>query len=540
MRVHLLEEFDLSRIKLTENDIIEIIRLTNQEGLSSRNIAERYGVGKSTIGDVLRKETHPDFWKSYDEKPVVGGEIHPPSKSIGRFTGKRFVFTSAQNNTHVHDKALKTLENYCKHNNAELIISTFHYNKSGFQNGSSEDLWFDPKIKPYICDEAKYIAEGLIFCGELNILPTAVNPLSGLHNYTGLDSAIVPHAKLQLESIPTPKFDHSKIMYTTGAVTQRNYIQQKAGQKAQWHHVFGALVVEVDEQGDWFVRQLVAESETGCIADLDKYYTPEKIFSNQTIEAINYGDVHNAKVDDIVAASSWHCKGSILDHLKPKYQFVHDILDQQGRNHHNIKDPHFLFKMYKENKEDLRQEVSEVTLQLKSMKRSYSKVIVVESNHDLALEKWLKEQDYRKDPVNSIFFLELQLMKYKSLERGDTNFSIFETACNMVNSDLAGIQFLKTDESFRLFGDLECGQHSHLGNNGARGSVQAYQKQGIRFNIGHSHAACIKDGVYQAGVSGMMDMGYNKGGSSWNQSHILTYSNGKRTIITLKKGKWRG
>jgi len=35
-------------------------------------------------------------------------------------------------------------------------------------------------------------------------------------------------------------------------------------------------------------------------------------------------------------------------------------------------------------------------------------------------------------------------------------------------------------------------------------------------------------------------MGYNKGLSAWSHSFIVTYQNGKRTIVTIKDGKgWR-
>ena len=140
----------------------------------------------------------------------------------------------------------------------------------------------------------------------MNILPTAVNPISGLQNYTNKDSAIIPHAKLQLESLPTPKFEPAKMMYTTGTVTQRNYVQMKAGQKASINHVFSALVVEIDSDGDWFVRQLVAESETGNFFDLGWYYTPDgKHQEPYCVEAINWGDIHSAKLDKVVADISW-------------------------------------------------------------------------------------------------------------------------------------------------------------------------------------------------------------------------------------------
>ncbi|MFM9735631.1 hypothetical protein, partial [Streptomyces niveiscabiei] len=93
-----------------------------------------------------------------------------------------------QNNTYVNSAFLKSLETYCEHNNAELIVGTFSYNKSGFQNlGKGEADWFDPKIEKYILDEPAIIFDKLLWLGELNILPTAVNPLSGYHNYTKLD-----------------------------------------------------------------------------------------------------------------------------------------------------------------------------------------------------------------------------------------------------------------------------------------------------------------------------------------------------------------
>jgi hypothetical protein len=62
---------------------------------------------------------------------------------------------------------------------------------------------------------------------------------------------------------------------------------------------------------------------------------------------------------------------------------------------------------------------------------------------------------------------------------------------------------------------------------------------GARHNVGHSHTAAIKDGVYYAGVIGRLNMGYNQGGSSWSHSNIVTYKNGKRAIVTISNNKWR-
>lgn len=535
---------------LEHDQLVEIIRLKTQEDLGSRAIAKMFGVGKSTINNFLSRLTHKEFWESYDVRPVAAGEIHTPEARREVLTGKRYVFTSAQNNTFVHDKFLESLLHYCAENDAELIVSTFSYNLNGFHNlqkfdeeteeGQDRGVWFDPKIRPYICDRPLQVAEDLVFCGELNILPTAVNPLSGLHNYTAINSAIVPHAKLQLESVPTPQGDNPKLMYTTGTVTQRNYIQMKAGQKAEWHHAFAALVVEIDEDGDWFARQLNCESDTGCFYDLGWYYTPKGRDELQhDISAVQLGDIHVDKLSEEVAELCWgKSEDSVLGYLQPDKIFIHDVHDHARRNHHNMNDPYFLFKQFTAKKESVEEEVLRTTEVLEAISY-HGEAVVVESNHDLALERWLKEQDYRRDPVNAVFFLKLQLENYEAMERGE-DLETFKTACYLVDSSaLRDVTFLTTDQSYRIHG-IEMGQHGHNGANGARGSIAAFVKQGIKFNIGHSHSANIKDGVYQAGACMRVeDAGYTKGGSSWSISHIVTYANGKRAIITCRNGKWR-
>ena len=94
------------------------------------------------------------------------------------------------------------------------------------------------------------------------------------------------------------------------------------------------------------------------------------------------------------------------------------------------------------------------------------------------------------------------------------------------------------DESLKIAG-IEHGMHGHLGPNGARGNPKNLRTAG-KANTGHTHSAGIVDGVYTAGVYGELDMGYNKGLSSWSHSFIITYPNGKRTICTIKDGRaWR-
>lgn len=482
---------------------------------------------------------------SEDSRPVAGGTIDPPDRRRRSLGGKKFVFTSAQNNTYVHEGFWNNLMAYCEHNDAQLVIGKFRYNKNGFQNytkGDDDDLWFDPKVIPYVIDESCVLSDsinGLVWCGELDILPTAATPLTGLDNYTHTASSIIPHAKMQLKSVPVLKGDPIKMLYTTGAVTKRNYIPRKTGQKAEFHHVFGALLVEIDENGFDYTRQLVADSD-GDFQDLTTEYKAGKVHNNRRVEAINWGDLHCEMLDNSVAKGGWLGEGNMLDTLQPKYQFIHDLTDFKARNHHNLKDPHFLAKMYYENTGNVQAGMNQSYITLATLERDFCKSIVVESNHDQAFRRWLSEADIRNDPENAEYFHASNHEVYKNIRQKNKAFHVFEWAVRAFGP-LPNTKFLHEDDSFVICGTngIECGMHGHRGANGARGNPNGLRTIGRKCNVGHSHSALIVDGIYVAGIACNMDLGYNKGPSSWSHSHIVTYPNGKRTIVTMRGQKWR-
>lgn len=478
-----------------------------------------------------------------DTRPVAAGIASAPDTRRGELTGKRFVFTTAQNNTYVHENFFWALQNFCADKGAELIVSTITYNKSGFQNGTKDDdkLWYDPRIEPYIRNESLKVANGLIYCGELDILPTAVYPLSGFENYTQEASGVVPHTKVQMQSLPRMKDADPRFMYTTGAITLRNYIQRKAGQKAEFHHVFGALYVEIDEQGDWFARQLVA-NEDGVFHDLDRRYSKDDI-QTMHVSAITWGDIHVEKADMEVFRAAWGMEDadgdepSMMQVLNPTWQFIHDLTDFRARNHHNIRDPFFLAEMHHRAQGNVERDLHRCGAFLAHITRFGNRAVVVDSNHDQALQRWLREADIRQDPENAEFFHRASMMLHMHI-RANREFNVFEWAVTADGTIPSKTIFLKEDDSFLIHG-IEQGLHGHRGPNGARGNHKSFRMIGRKVNIGHTHSAGIIDGVYVAGVSGSLDMGYNTGPSSWSHSHIVTYANGKRAIVTMKRGKWR-
>jgi hypothetical protein len=107
---------------------------------------------------------------------------------------------------------------------------------------------------------------------------------------------------------------------------------------------------------------------------------------------------------------------------------------------------------------------------------------------------------------------------------------------------LEGITFVNEGGSYVIChdaGGIECGAHGHLGSNGAPGRPADLARVSGKANFGDKHAFQIIDGAYFAGTSSLLDLGYNKGPSSWRHGHIVTYGNGKRTLLPMHGRKWR-
>ncbi len=530
--------------KKIDNDTLrELYKHYGNARLVALHVSDTLGIkiSERTVRHRLAKDktTKSDKPKEKEEKPIAGGNVHAPDKERPRLEGKRFVFTAAQNNTYIHEDFFTSLLNFCSHRGAKLYVSQFSYNKSGFQNNikESDDLWYDPRIADYVLNTGVKVADGLVFNGELDVLPTAVDPLSGFENYNQSSSGIIPHTKVQMKSLPRMKTEFPRFLYTTGAVTLRNYIQRKAGQKAEFHHVFGAIYVEIDDAGDWFVRQLIA-SEDGTFYDMTEKFTPKGVEEGHSVSTITWGDIHQEKLDPEVYEGSWG-DNSILTTLNPDVQFVHDLTDFTARNHHNIRDPFFLAQMHHRHTGNVSADLVRSAQFLGHISRFGTKTVVVESNHDQALERWLREADIKTDPENAEYYHYASALIHQQIRLGNKRFSVYEHTLRksgFIPDDR--VLFLREDDSYVVEG-VEHGMHGHRGPNGARGNPKGFRYVGRRVNIGHMHSAGIFDGVYVAGVSGRMDMDYNKGPSSWSHSHIVTYRSGKRTIITMKNGKWR-
>jgi hypothetical protein len=454
---------------------------------------------------------------------------------------KRYLITSAQNATGIYHPFFETLKLYAKAHKAEIVVIPYRYRNptSRYTKDLDHDDWWSAELVPYIVDKRFDINEHLTVLADIKTQPTASRPLSGFESITGERSAIVGHPKLELTTVATPSSRMAKILTTTGACTERNYLPAKAGRKAEFHHCFGATVVEV--VGKRFHLRQINAKEDGSFIDLDREYRAGAAIKHVRAEAVVLGDVHADVLDPAVEKATFDGPGSIVGLLRPKHVVYHDVLDFGSRNHHDAKKPFVNYAKFHAGRDNVRDEVERTCAFIDRHSAPDRLNVLVPSNHVDALARWVEETDPRADPRNAVFWartFEHMCVNSVMTERGASVPCPFNFWAEQLLASADRTVFLKRDDSFVVAG-IELGLHGDAGSNGARGSRHGISKIGVKTIIGHSHSPGIQDGCYQVGTSSRLRLAYNRGPSSWLNCHAVVYTNGKRSLIFIVDGEWR-
>lgn len=464
---------------------------------------------------------------------------------------RRWLLTAAQDETEVHAPFLRNLIAYGEKIGAELLVGGFTYNKSLFEDHASRTAVFAAAVQPYLIHDNRTLGP-LLFAAKMNILPTATRPLSGLLNYGRGAWTVFPHAKVQLDSVPSLPGKHPAMVMTTGACTVPNYIEKKAGLKAEFHHQIGAVIVEIDAADRIFCRHIGA-TDDGSFQDLDAVVRDASVSFGHRVEAVTWGDIHREQLDPQVALTCWGfdvesesivTQDSLIAALRPRHQFFHDLLDFRARNHHRRGDHIHAKKMLVLGADRVDDELRACTTFLRVTQREDCRSVVVASNHNDALLRWLRETDPRSDPLNLETWCELNLEWHRQIAADpEGHFDLFRFAVGRHDRRLLDdVTFVPRNGSYLVCqdrGGIECGMHGDEGPNGARGSVLNLNQIGVRLTVGHGHSAKRLDGVDMVGLCGKLDQKYNSGPSGWSHTQGITYANARRTLVTIIDGKYR-
>jgi hypothetical protein len=456
---------------------------------------------------------------------------------------RRWILTAAQDDTDIHLRFWGNLRAFAGYLGAEIVVGGFTYNHALYTDHETRNAQFREDLLPFMRFEQMELGP-VLFCAEMNTLPTAVRPLSGLQSYSRGRDAVFPHAKLAYQTVPQMPGAYVPSIMTTGACTVPNYVRKKAGLKAEFHHILGATIVEVDGEGRSWCRQISAASD-GSFQDLDIQVRDGRISAGHRVKAVTFGDVHLPSVEEDVFAALWGAHAdSLVDALRPEYAFFHDLLSFEASSRHVEGDPLHRARMVAQGQSGIEAQVGLAARFLRQTEREFCRSVVVESNHDDRLMQWTRRQVDRNDIENVAYWHRCNLAVLESERSGEAGFNLLRWALRRADPRrLDGIEFVPIGGSFQICqdsGGIECGMHGHLGPNGSRGTAVGLTRMATRITIGDKHSPEISDGVYVAGITGALDQGYNKGPSSWRRAHVVTYPNGKRAIVTQAEGgAWR-
>lgn len=438
------------------------------------------------------------------------------SKSIGR----RYFVTAAIAGAPLDRDFFESVLTYCSVNETELVILPM-------RGINSKDIHFCPEIQ----EHADKLATEIIFNSRIRaqdfmINPQMINPLTGLQRY-GLKkhSLIIASPKQFMLTVPVSNEDGPNIIHSTGSITLPNYAQNRQGRLAEQDHCRGGIILEIENSTKFYIRQAVAD-KSGGFYDLGVLYYKKKI-ERQRCSAFVMGDYHCGFQNQEVIKNWVEC----IKETNPKYIIFHDIFDGHSISHHHNNDIERQVNRKKEI-DTLEKELNYVGNELREWHNLFpeKELIIVHSNHDDFLRKYLTTVEYRNDRINHKLALQLAIWY---LDGNNPIEKYIEKYFKIPN-----LKWLLEDKDYKLH-DVRIGNHGHKPRNN-RGSSNGME--GIFGNciIAHGHAPKIFRLLTVVGTSTDLYLDYTKGSpTNWLNTSALLYKNSKKQLISSIDGKWR-
>lgn len=433
---------------------------------------------------------------------------------------KTYILTSYIPNSEVDTHFLKALRKYAEFRNAKLYVPIC---KPNYVKDTEEELH---QLSLKVLGKNVLPQETLKFNNNLFITDyresiNVIDPLSGMESIaSSLGSMVIPYPRHRFKTIPRMLREGHlpRALWCTGTVSEPYYKNTKSGVRMARHHVKGAIIIEVESDEIFHIRQITWNGRG--FFDLSYYVTPSSVKGGYDALSISMGDDHAVfQNKDVMSQTE-----KLIEHLRPKYIFRHDTFDACTVTHHtegkNITKALINMTLEEEAK------ITSDSIQRFSTLFPRSQQFMVASNHPEHLDRYLDEARYKEDTKNHILALELAWKKASGL-------NVVEYLLRKYNP-LKNVTFLDRKRSFKVM-EIEFGDHGDEGANGARGTPT---EKGIVYGgkcvTGHTHSPEIGIyGNYVNGTSTHLSLGYTKdsGSSSWLNTHTIQYKDGTLTHI---------
>ena len=439
---------------------------------------------------------------------------------------KKFVVTTAVMGKEVNKPFVQALRSYAKRNNALLLVLPCEDVASRGKKAKAIEL--SPELDDFrVIFKDTYINRNLCLCA-IKVSAKQINSLTGLDRMAVNREAslIVASPKVFLKYIPNMHYNIPPAVMTTGAVTINNYDNDKYMSKrtsvlAENDHMYGAVIVEVEDENIFHFRHVQASSYNS-ITDLGYDYLPNGKVERLEGAVMVMGDSHTGYHDKELHFSAME----LARNTGVSTVVLHDVFNGTSISHHDKnKDITRAIKAY-ENRLNLEAECEAVKNYIKNIEAYGVDVIIPQANHNSHLLRYLEEGRYVKDPMNYKFSLKLALAACEG--KNPLQYAVESLLGYMSGS----VQWLKTDEGCKKYG-VEVSCHGDRGSNGSRGSLAIFEKGLGNAVTAHSHTAAILRNVCSVGTMSLMDMGYNEGLSNWTHTCCLIYKNGTKQLVNF-------
>lgn len=439
---------------------------------------------------------------------------------INKINKQTLVLSTAVTGAKVDLDALKSVEVFCKKNNAQLVVLV--------SLADSRTSLLDPVLKSYpiIVSDTK-LNNNLSIKGIKNMAKRA-DPVTGLPRIGQRNSSIIlASPKQRLSFVPTGPSALPHALMSTGAITSPSYLTSsiltnQVDYMADNDHVMGGVIVELDKDKFHF-RQI--QFNKGSFVDLGVRYSSSGT-KKEAPEAFVLGDLHSGQIDE-VALKCWK---DVTNLTGAKSWIIHDGFSGESVNPHKDKDIVAKAQMAMANQLSLESELTTFVKDIVDISKQVE-VVIVKSNHDEFLDRWLKAGKYVEDGLNHRIALDL------AIQVVDGNDPIKWYFNKLVSKTKNKVTWLRRDESYKV-GGIELGQHGDVGANGARGSAVSMENAYGKCVYGHTHSPQINRNSWCVGTTSKLQLDYNRGASSWFHTSCLVYADGSRQMINSIEGKF--
>lgn len=549
------DELNKAREQKREDILETYIALTRQNGSAPKtsDLSEA-GISRDSVSrafgsisalDTLARQQDPDAFN----------DIHLASlfspKSLDSLdeaikSHSRLVITTAVTGCKVHRPSLDSVKVYCEANDAALLIliaSDPAHNMDKGDKSADKDKKFGT-IDKVLAGEHLVLRDTAINNNlRIDTLKTSakmIDPSTGMARLGQRNgSLIIASPKQRQKPIAVSNFKLPHIIMTTGAITESDYttdsyMSERLAKIAEHDHQLGAIIVEIEDDEVFHFRQ-VQFDDNGCFYDIAgdqaSMYTPDGTIKAASAAALVLGDWHSGETDPVVA-EAWKELATII---KPNHIVIHDGFNGMSINHHE-EDNYVLRAQRALNKQlslekELKAFASDIDMLSPFAKKS---VVIVKSNHDDFLNRYLKSGKYVEDPLNHYLSLKLAISMLEGLD--PLQYAIEE----VIGLDPATkVRWLKRSEDFKI-ARIQLGAHGDKGPNGAKGNLASMEASYGQSITGHSHTAEILRGAWSVGTSSYLKLSYNEDSpSSWMNTSCILWPNGQRQLINVIAGNFR-